>query len=145
MRVKTMAGLLVLVCLVTAVAVRGSRAQPLSEASTAFRQCHEAPARTSGRCVPVSSALMGLADMGVDGDTAYGGDYGGDHGGDYSYGRQESLSSPEWWREVALAVVTAGIQALALEVAKWAGERLGGEAPGQLQTQLVPELFDPAP
>lgn len=138
---KTVAGLLVLVFLVAAVAVRGSRAQPLPEASTAFRQCHGAPAQMSGRCLPVSSALTGMADMGVDGDVAYVGDY----GGDYAYSQEESLSSPEWWREIALAAVTAGLQALALEAAKWAAERLGGEAPGQLQTQLVPELFDPAP
>ena len=142
---KTVAGLMVLVFLVTAVAVRGSRAQPLPEASTAFQQCHGASAQMSGQCLPASSALVGLADMGVDDDVAYGGDYWGGDWGDRSYGQEESLSSPEWWREVALAAVTAGLQALALEAARWAAERLGGEAPGQLHTQLVPELFDPVP
>jgi hypothetical protein len=148
---KTLSLLLTLVLLVTVVAVNGSRAQPLPGLSTAFQQCVGHEAVLLGRCLPIGALRTGLADFGGDESVDIGGygDAGGyyDAGGFYDAGEGDQFSSPDLWREIAVAALNAGLFALAGEVARWAGERLAGGGAGStdLRVSVPSTVFDPAP
>jgi hypothetical protein len=137
--VKTLSVLVVLVLLVTTVAVSGSRAGPRPAVSAAHRQCFEIAAAPAGGCSSLVSARAAFDEIGADRDV-----YTGDQFGDAGFDQGQDLSSPEFWREVLVAAVTAIAYTLAEEAAKWAAERLGGgNMPAVFDTQIPAGVFDP--
>jgi hypothetical protein len=136
MDMKTIAGILMLVILVTLVAVSGSRAQPLPASSVAFQQCLGQAALSDGRCTSAVGHVAGVDEFGGDRamhQAGYG-DLGHAQGGD--------LSSPEFWRDIGWPVIKAVI----LEVMRWALDRyFGGDSSADLTTEYAsPIIFDPA-
>lgn len=135
---KTIAGILVLVMLVTVVAVSGSRAQPLPGSSVAFQQCLEQASPSGDRCASAVSFVAGIDEIGGDRamDQAGYGDFGQAHGGD--------LSSPEWPGALALAVFTAVLVRAAEHLVDWAFDRYwGGGLSADLPAHVSPLIFDP--
>jgi hypothetical protein len=141
MHMKTVAGILVLVMLVTLVAVSGSRAQPLPGSSVAFRQCLEQASLSGGRCTSAVSIVAGLEEVGGDRamDQVGYGDLGQAKGGD--------LSSPEWPAAVARVIGPIVVAAL-VRVAENFVDRMfdrywGGGLFADLPADVSPVIFDP--
>src|SRR5687768_12509735 len=123
---------MILVILVTAIAVNGSRAQALSATSVAFDQCL-GHARSAERCSSLGSRVgfvedsVGAIETGAYGDS-------GLNGGDLGDHQVAELSNPELWQEIFVHV----LEAFLLAVARRAAERvhIGGTLPIMLDARL---------
>jgi hypothetical protein len=137
---KAITMLVVLILVVTMAAASGTRAATRPAVSAAYEQCLGLAGAPPERCLPLVSARRAFDDFGADRDV-----YAGDQFGDAGFDQGQELSSPEFWRELAVNLATAALFVVAEEVAKWAAERLrgGGDAPGTIEVQIPPALFDP--
>ena len=135
---KTIAGILVLVMLVTVVAVSGSRAQPLPGSSVAFQQCLDQASPPGDRCASAVTIVAGVDEVGGERDMNQAAAYGGD------FGQGQDLSSPDLWQAVLAAIVVAVAVRAAEHVVDRVFDRYwGGALSADLPAHVSPLIFDP--
>lgn len=135
---KAIAGLLVLVMLITVVAATGSRAQPLMASSVAFQQCLNQAAPSGDRCASVLALAAGAADFAAEFAGEHAMNQASNYGGDFGQG--QDVGEPDPW-------VTAFAREFVKFVLVWVLDRaldryFGGSLSTDLSAYTSPELFD---
>ncbi|MDQ7858806.1 MAG: hypothetical protein QN174_03870 [Armatimonadota bacterium] len=144
---KTMAMLLALVLALVGLAAHGSTASPVAASSAAFAQCFGHG--DASACRPLR--LYTLADLPEGreyGESASDGgwSFGGSTVGEDPDHTIRDQPAPEFWRELAMAVVRAGLNYVAGEAVRYALDRLfggGHRLPIEPDEQVAAHAFDP--
>jgi hypothetical protein len=144
---RTMAVLLVLVVAVVGLAAHGSGASPVSASSAAFAQCFgdgDAAACRPLRLRTLADVPEGREYGELSSDAGW--SFGGSAAGEDPDRTIRDQPAPEFWRELAMAVVRAGLNYVAGEAVRYALDRLfggGHRLPIVPDEQVASHAFDP--